>query len=142
LESHPQLIAQLNALPKNSEKVFGDCKINSLKTAFLHLKHKQADKRKNPRLLSIGFHTLRHWKATMLYHKTPDPFYVRDFLGHKSMKNTEKYINIERKIFANYGNDEFTVKVTDKPEEATKYLEQGFELVGVKDSLIFLRKRK
>ena len=138
----PQLIAQLNALPKNSEKVFGDCKMDSLKSAFLHLRRKQATKLQNPRLLKIGFHTLRHWKATMLYHKTKDPFYVRDFLGHKSMKNTEKYVNIERKMFAEYGNEEFTVKVTSKQEEATIYLEQGFEWVGVKDNLIFLRKRK
>ena len=38
--------------------------------------------------------------------------------------------------------DEFTVKVTAKQEEATTCLEQGFEWVGVKDNLIFLRKRK
>jgi integrase len=138
----PQLIAQLNALPKNSEKVFGDCKMDSLKSAFLNLRKKQATKLQNPRLLKIGFHTLRHWKATILYHKTKDPFYVRDFLGHKSTKNTEKYVNIERKMFADYGNEEFTVKVTSKQEEATIYLEQGFEWVGVKDNLIFLRKRK
>jgi integrase len=137
-----QLIARLNALPKNSTRVFGDSKMDSLKSAFLHLRKKQASKLQNLRLLNIGFHTLRHWKATMLYHQTRDAFYVRDFLGHKSMKNTEKYVNIERKMFADYGNDEFTVKVTSKQEEATVYLEQGFEWVGVKDSLIFLRKRK
>jgi integrase len=138
----PQLIAQLSALPKSDSKVFGDCRMDSLKSAFLHLRKKQANKLQNPRLLNIGFHTLRHWKATMLYHRTKDPFYVRDFLGHRSMKNTEKYVNIERKMFADYGNDEFTVKVTSKQEEAAGYLEEGFEWVGVKDSLIFLRKRK
>ena len=58
------------------------------------------------------------------------------------MKNTERYVNIERKMFANYEGDEFTVKVTAKQEEATTYLEQGFEWVGIKDNLIFLRKRK
>lgn len=87
----PQLIAQINALPKNSQKVFGECRMYSLKSAFLHLRKKQAVKLQNPRLLTIGFPTLRHWKATMLYHRTKDPLYVRDFLGHKSMKNTEKY---------------------------------------------------
>jgi integrase/predicted RNA-binding Zn-ribbon protein involved in translation (DUF1610 family) len=138
----PQLIAQLNALPKTSVKVFGESRMDTLKTAFLRLRKKQAKKMQNPRLLSIGFHTLRHWKATTLYHRTKDPLYVRDFLGHKSMKNTEKYVNIERKMFADYGNDEWTVKVTSKQEEATIYLEQGFEWVGVKDNLIFLRKRK
>jgi integrase len=137
-----QLISRLNALPKTSSRIFGDSKMDSLKSAFLHLRKKQASKLQNPRVLKIGFHTLRHWKATTLYHQTKDPFYVRDFLGHKSMKNTEKYINIERKMFADYGNEEFTVKVTSKQEEATVYLEQGFEWIGVKDSLIFLRKRK
>jgi len=62
-----------------------------------------------------------------LYHRTKDPLYVRDFLGHKSIKNTEKYVNIERKMFVDYGDDEFTVKVTSKQEEATVFLEQGFE---------------
>ena len=138
----PQLIAQLNALPKGSTKVFGDGRMDTLKIAFLRLRKKQAAKMQNPRLLSIGFHTLRHWKATTLYHRTKDALYVRDFLGHKSMKNTERYINIERKMFANYEGDEFTVKVTDKQHEATTYLEQGFEWIGVKDNLIFLRKRK
>jgi integrase len=137
-----QLIAQVNDLPKNDEYVFGSCKMDSLKTAFLHLRHKQANKLKNPRLLKIGFHTIRHWKATTLYHRTKDPLYVRDFLGHKTMKNTEKYVNIERQIFADGESDNYTVKVTDKPYEATLFLEQGFEWVGVKDSLIFLRKRK
>jgi integrase len=138
----PQLIAQLNALPKDSTKVFGDSRMDTLKIAFLRLRQKQAAKMQNPRLLSIGFHTLRHWKATTLYHRTKDPLYVRDFLGHKSIKNTERYVNIERKMFADYGDDEFTVKVTAKQEEATTYLEQGFDWVGVKDNLIFLRKRK
>jgi len=138
----PQLIAQLNALPKNNEFVFGTCKMDSLKGAYIHLRRKQADKLKNPRLLKIGFHIIRHWKATMLYHRTKDPLYVRDFLGHKSMKNTEKYMNIERTLFSGTDGDAYTVKVTDKQHEATTYLEQGFEWVGIKDNLIFLRKRK
>ena len=53
--SAPQLIAQLNALPKDSEKIFGDSRMDSLKMAFLRLRHKQAEKLKNPRLLRIGF---------------------------------------------------------------------------------------
>jgi integrase len=137
----PQLIAQLNAMPKINDTVFGDCKMDSLKSAFLKERHRLAVKLQNHRLLQIGFHTLRHWRATTLYHKTKDPFYVSDFLGHKTMKNTEKYVNLERRIFGEYGSDEFTVKVTDKVEEAAKYLEVGFEWIGVKDNLIFLRKR-
>lgn len=57
------------------------------------------------------------------------------------MKNTEIYINIERTIFEP-ASDEFTVRVTDKPEEVKSLLEVGFEYVCQKDELIFLRKRK
>lgn len=116
--------------------------MDSLKAAFLHERRKLAVKLQNPRLLNVGFHTLRHWKATMLYHKTTDPFYVKDFLGHTSMKNTEKYVNIERKMFAEYANDEFTVKIAQSPQELTVLFEVGFEYVCQKDTLIFLRKRK
>jgi hypothetical protein len=116
--------------------------MDTLKTQFLKLKKKQAIKLQNPRLLHIGFHTLRHWKAIMLYHKTKDPFYVRDFLGHKSMKNTEKYAKVERTMFGEYGNDEFTVKIAQTPQELSTLLEVGFEYVCQKDNLIFLRKRK
>jgi hypothetical protein len=39
-------------------------------------------------------------------------------------------------------NDEFTVRVAERPEEVKELLEVGFGWVGQKDSLIFLRKRK
>lgn len=77
----------------------------------------------------------------MLYHKTKDPYYVKNFLGYKSLRSTEIYINIEQTIFEP-SSDEFTVKVTSKPEEVKALLEMGFEYVCQKDELIFLRKRK
>ncbi len=57
------------------------------------------------------------------------------------MKNTEIYINIERTIFEPT-NDEFTVRIAEKPEEVKSLLEVGFEYVCQKDNLIFMRKRK
>ena len=71
----------------------------------------------------------------MLYHQTRDPYYVKDFLGHKSLSSTEIYINIERTMFESTG-DEFTVKVTEKPEEIKALLETGFEYVCEKDNLM------
>jgi len=67
---------------------------------------------------------------------------VKDFLGHKSLKNTDIYITVERTIFGESGNDEYTVKVAEDPKELKALLEVGFEYVCQKDSLIFLRKRK
>jgi hypothetical protein len=67
---------------------------------------------------------------------------VQHFLGHKSLKSTEIYINIEHTLFEAGVNDEFTVKVAEKPEEIKALLEIGFEYVLQKDNLIFLRKRR
>jgi integrase len=136
-----KLIAMLYNLPKESLKVFGDGPINSMKTTFLKTRKRLTSKLQNPRLLKISFHTFRHWKATMEYHRTKDPYYVKQFLGHKSLRNTEIYINIERTIFEPT-SDEFTVRVVERPEEVKALLEVGFEYVCQKDNLIFLRKRK
>lgn len=136
-----KLIGMLNGLPRNSRKIFGDGPINSLKTTFIKSRKRLATKLQNPRLLKISFHTLRHWKATMEYHKTKDPYHVKRFLGHKSLRSTEIYINIEQTIFEPE-SDEFTVKVVDKPEETKALLEVGFEYICQKDGLMFLRKRK
>jgi integrase len=137
----PKVIAMLNALPRNSEKVFGESSLHSMKTTFIKSRKRLGTKLQNPRLLRITFHTFRHWKATMLYHKTKDPYYVKNFLGHKSLKSTEIYINIEHTLFEP-SDDAFTVKVAEKPEEVKALLEIGFEYVCQKDNLIFLRKRK
>lgn len=76
----------------------------------------------------------------MLYHQRYDANYVKQFLGHKSLKSTEIYINIECTIFEQ-SNEGFTVKVAEKPEEVKALLEVGFEYVCEKEGLIFLRKR-
>jgi integrase/transcription elongation factor Elf1 len=136
-----KLIAMLNALPRNSEKVFGESSLHSMKTTFIKSRKRLSIKLQNPRLLRISFHTFRHWKATMLYHKTKDPYYVKNFLGHKSLKSTEIYINIEHTLFEP-SDDAFTVKVAEKSEDVKALLEIGFEYVCQKDNLIFLRKRK
>jgi integrase len=92
-------------------------------------------------LLRISFHTLRHWKAAYEHHGTRDSDYVKQFLGHKSLKSTEIHINIERAIFEPT-SDEFTVRIAEKPEEVEALLEVSFEYVCQKDALISLRKRK
>jgi integrase len=136
-----ELIGMLRMLPKTSTRVFGDGPINSMKTTFTKARRRLAAKLQNPRLLNISFHTFRHWKATMLYHKTKDPHYVKDFLGHKCLSNTEIYINIERTLFEDQ-SDEFTVKVAENQDDIKALLEAGFEYVCQKDNLVYLRKRK
>ncbi|MCS7114452.1 MAG: tyrosine-type recombinase/integrase, partial [Candidatus Bathyarchaeota archaeon] len=87
-----KLIGMLNTLPRKSLRVFGDGPINSLKTTYLKLRKRLAHKLQNQKLLQINFHTIRHWKATMEYHRTKDILYVKNFLGHREVRNTEIYI--------------------------------------------------
>jgi integrase len=135
------LICMLNALPKTDEQIFlGSLK--SMKTTWIKNRKRLAQNLQNPRLHKITFYTFRHWKATMLYHETKDIVYVQQFLGHKDIRNTMIYINIEHTLFETGANDEFTVKVATTAEEIKALLEIGFEYILQKDDKAFLRKRR
>lgn len=77
----------------------------------------------------------------MLYHQTKDVSYVMQYLGHKKVESTLRYIQLEQSLFKNT-SDEFTVRVTTKLEEIKQLLEVGFEFVCEKDGLLYFRKRK
>lgn len=62
----------------------------------------------------------------MEYHKTHDVCHVKKSLGHKRLRSTEIYINLEQAVFTEQ-NDEFHVKAVSNLEEACKLLEIGFE---------------
>jgi len=85
---------------------------------------------------------LAHTKGTGEYHKTKDPFYVKEILGHKNIQSPQIYIHIDRALFQNTPPEEFHVKVAKTPEEITQLLEAGFEYILQKDNLAYFRKRK
>jgi len=97
-----------------------------------------AHKLGNPRLLQVHFHTLRHWKGTMEYHKTKDILHVMQVLGHREIKNTLLYTQLIK--FEE--EDEFICKVARKPDEVQELIEAGFEYVLQKEGLAYFRKRK
>lgn len=135
-----KLAGMLNSLHKNSEYIFNP-NTKALRASFNKQRKRAAVKLNNPRLNQITFHTLRHWKGTMEYHKTKDPWHVKKILGHKSLQSTELYINIEQAIFQ-VTNDEYHVKVAHNLKEACALVEAGFEYVtDMEDAKIF-RKRK
>jgi integrase len=136
-----ELIAMLGRLKKKSVYVFGGAGPHALKVSFMKQRKRLAYKLQNPRLMRISFHTIRHWKATMLYHETKDILYVMKFLGHKSIKNTLIYIDLERACFPKT-EDNYHVRVAQTPEEITELLQAGFEYVLQKDGLAYFRKRK
>ncbi len=136
-----KLVDMLGSMPKTNEYVFGTGHKSTRASVFYRLRKRIAHKLANPRLLEIGLHTFRHWKATMLYHETHDPLYVKEFLGHKNLDTTLLYIQLEKALFKQE-SDEFTVKATKNPEEIQSLLEVGFEFVCNNDGLMFFRKRK
>jgi len=133
-----KLAAMLNSLPKTSERIFGSSSLRTIRRCFQRQKERIAKKLENPRLLNITFHTLRHWKATMEYHKTKDILYVMKVLGHKRIQNTLIYTQL-----VNFpGEDEFICKTAKTVDEAKQLIEAGFEYVCDVDGLKLFRKRK
>jgi len=98
---------------------------------------KAARKLGNPRLLQITFHTFRHWKATMEYHKTKDILHVMRILGHKNIKNTLVYTQL-----IEFKEDEFVCKAAKTVKEAMELIENSFEFVCAFDNVKMFRKRK
>ena len=97
-----------------------------------------ASKLGNPKLKKITLKTFRHWKATKTYHETKDILYVKQLLGHKSIKNTLVYTH----LLELDSEDIFIVKVASNLDEFTALLEQGFEYVSDYGECKVCRKRK
>jgi integrase len=135
-----ELINIVSSLPHKTDIVFAkNCK--TIRESFRYGRNKTAQKLKNPRLKKITFHTFRHWKGTMEYYKTKDIIHVKNILGHKEIKSTMSYINIESAIFL-HSTEEFTSKIAHTIQEAQKLIESGFEYVTEMDGLKTFRKHK
>jgi integrase len=139
-----KLLNMLNNLPRQNEMLFGTTTENMLKNQLCRIRKRLAFKLGNPRLNEIHFHTLRHWKATMLYHYKPDILIVAEFLGHKDLENTRLYIQLEKSLFKNLPNDQFITRIAHSAEESCKLIEVGFEFITgeYNDGGKIFRKRK
>lgn len=138
LKVSSKLIAMLNAMPKNKKFIF-DTKVGSMGIVFARQRNKLSRTLQNPRLKQIHFHTLRHWKATIEYHRTRDIIFVQNLLGHKKIDNTMIYTHL-----IDFQNDEYYVKHAKNLEEESKLLESGFEFVrfSIENNVAIYRKRK
>jgi site-specific recombinase XerC len=130
----------LQMLPKTSEKLFGATNRNSISGSLIKQRKTIARKLQNPRIAKIHFHLIRHWKGTMEYHETQNIIHVQRLLGHKSILNTQIYVNLEQAIFE--VNDDYEVKIAETLDQACKLLEVGFEFVTDMDGKKVFRKRK
>ena len=143
LKVSARLVAMLNGLPRSYEYVFRNPKIDPRKAMVVFQKavSKQrktvAQKLKNERINAINFRTLRHFKATMEYHRTRDILHIMQLLGHKSIRNTLVYTHL-----VDFGGDEFVCKVAKNVDEAKVLVESGFDYVTDVDGMRLFRKRK
>ncbi|MCW3983197.1 MAG: site-specific integrase [Candidatus Bathyarchaeota archaeon] len=138
-----KLLAMLECYPrKYGQKIFGNPSnsLDNFRDDYAFQRKKVAHKLKNPRINQITFHTFRHWKATMEYHKTKDILHVKQILGHKSTENTERYISLAETLFKN--ETEYISKVAKTTNEACILIEAGFDYVCEIDGNKLFRKRK
>jgi integrase len=132
-----KLMNMLNALSRKGEHVFGKANYGFMENQFTTTRKRLATRLQNPRLMQIHFHTLRHWKATMEYHKTRDILHVMNLLGHRNIESTLVYTQL-----ISFESDEYHSAVANTVDEARKLLEEGFDYVCQKDDIMLFRKRK
>jgi integrase len=137
------LIAMLNALPHPYEYCFRNPKtdheksMRSYQKSFEEQRRLIAHKLQNPRIKAITFRTLRHYRASTLYHKTRDLLLVKTELGHKSLSSTLVYTHL-----ISFKDDDYVCKVASSVEEGRMLIENGFEYVTDFEHVKLFRKRK
>jgi integrase len=105
---------------------------------FRYYLNKIAEKLQDPSIKTIRLYDLRHFFATMTYHKTKDILFVKQQMGHRKIETTLVYTQLLQ-----FDKDEsYTCKVGKNIEEATQLAESGFEYVTEMDGLKLFRKRK
>jgi integrase len=132
-----RLLPMLERLPRKGEYVFGAGNLDNFARWFYIKRERIAEKLANPRLRRIGFKTLRHFKATMLYHRTRDILLVQRTLGHRDIRNTLVYTHL-----LDNENDEIVCKAARTVDEAKELVENGFDYVTDVEGLKLFRKRK
>lgn len=76
----------------------------------------------------------------MEYHRTKDVLHVMQVLGHKNIKNTLIYIQLEEALFKN--EIDYVSKVAKTEGEACVLIEAGFEFVCDFDGHKLFKKKK
>lgn len=132
-----KLIAMLNTFQRNNEYVFKTSLLRHFVDGFRQQRKRVTQKLKNLRMNQISFKKLRHFKATLEYHKTKDILHVMRILGHKRLQNTLVYTHL-----VDFTNDEYVSKAAKTAEEASKLVEAGFEYVCTTpdDSMLFKKR--
>jgi len=104
---------------------------------WVRLRNTVAAKLMDSTFRTIRLYDLRHFAATMTYHKTRDILYTQKMLGHRSLKSTLRYVQL-----INFEDEDYTSAVARTVQEVRKLVEAGFEYVTEMDGAKVFRKRK
>jgi len=121
-----------------NDKIFGCWNSDIYGRKFRTTRNRVAWKMNDESIKSIRLYDLRHFFATMTYHKTKDILFVKQQMGHKKIETTLIYTQ----LLQFDKDDNYTCKVAQNVEQATELIENGFEYVTEIDGLKLFRKRK
>ena len=117
------------------ELMFPDTK--AVSHVFIRTRNRLAKRLCEPQLKKFRLYDLRHYYATMLYHRTKDILLVKEKLGHKRLETTLIYTHL-----IDFQDEEYTVRAAKNVAEASKLIEAGFEYVTEMDGVKLFKKRK
>jgi integrase len=104
---------------------------------WVRLRNTVAEKLMDPSFRTIRLYDLRHFAATMTYHKTRDILYTQKMLGHRNLKSTLRYVQL-----IGFEEDDYTSAVAKTVQEVRELVEAGFEYVIEVEGAKVFRKRK
>lgn len=78
----------------NSENRLFNIKSDNLSDDYRHTRNRIAEKYKRPELKQVQLYDFRRFKASKEYHLTGKLLLVKELLGHKDTRSTEKYISL------------------------------------------------
>jgi integrase len=121
-----------------NDSIFGTWNSETYSKWFRHYRNKTAQKLQDPAIKAIKLCDLRHFFATMTYHKTRDILFTKQQMGHRKIETTLIYTQ----LLQFDKDDNCTCKVAQNIEQATELIENGFEYVTEMDGIKLFRKHK
>jgi len=121
-----------------NDNIFGTWNSDTYGKWFRHTRNKTAEKTQDLSIKTIRLYDLRHFYATMTYHKTKDILFVKQQMGHRKIETTLIYTQ----LLQFDKDDQYTCRVATNTKEDTELIESGFEYVTERDGLKIYRKRK
>jgi integrase len=141
IEVSEQCIYLINQLPVTDSPRIFNCTYRVMQKAFATLKHRLYQKTGNERFLYIELRSYRHFAGTRIAELSNGNHYtVMKMLGLKSLKNTEKYVNIWKLSFRTETEMEYLCVTT--PEELKVALLGNYQHVIDKFGASWFRRPK